>query len=62
MGREALKVDRNTSIYRLRQSGAKYSAIARQFDITRQRAHQVVEAVRDRVLFDQVRMEMEGRP
>jgi hypothetical protein len=61
MSHAASKTDRNTVIYRLRQSGAKYSAIARQFDITRQRAHQIVEAVGDRVLFDQTRTLMEER-
>jgi hypothetical protein len=41
--------DRNTVIYQMRQAGKKYSQIARQFDITRQRAHQIVEAVGDKL-------------
>jgi hypothetical protein len=39
--------DRNATIIRQRAAGATYAHIARQHDITRQRAHQIVEAAKD---------------
>lgn len=47
--------DRNTVIFTMRKAGAKYSEIARQFEITRQRAHQIVTAVGDRMFLSEMR-------
>jgi hypothetical protein len=45
--------DRNTTIFRMHKMGAKYSQISRQFQITRQRAHQIVEAVGDKLFLSE---------
>lgn len=43
------KAERNEAIARMRASGYSYSYLAQIWGITRQRAHQIVEAVRDQI-------------
>jgi Mor family transcriptional regulator len=40
--------ERNTAIFRQRAAGASYGQIAKQYQITRQRAQAIVEAMRDK--------------